>query len=97
VLGKGQLIDGHLRWALETHRRGAVITVGRLDRQALSAKPVSLTVPEELIAEISAMTEGGGTQAAYLALLVFAVETLKAQKLQMRMSVCGTEVPAHED
>lgn len=97
VCGKGQLLDGQLRWKLESHRRGSVITMGRLDRQALAVRPVNVAVPEELIAEISAMTEGGGTQASYLALLVFAVETLKQQKLQFRLAVCGTEAATDED
>jgi len=92
ALTGGRLLNGQLRWTLKPCRRGAIHTVGRMDRQALLVRQINLAVPESLLDDIAQMNEGGGTQACYLALLVYAVDTLKQNKLKLHLELCGLEV-----
>lgn len=64
-----------------------VTTVGRINRQALEARQVSMVLPEDLRRRIDRMIDGGGQTAAYLALVLYAVDTLERDGLRLRMEV----------
>lgn len=65
----------------------AITTTGRLDRQALEASQVSVVLPRAEQDRIAALIDGGGTTAAYLALILFAVGILERDGVRLRLDI----------
>lgn len=68
-------------------RTASITTTGRLDRQALAASQVSVVLPRAEQERIAGLIEGGGTTAAYLALILFALDKLERDGTRLKLEI----------
>lgn len=66
-------------------REGAVSSVGRLDRQKAQAVQCNIPLPQDLRDRVEGLVAGGSTAGAYLALLLFAVDTVEREGLSITL------------
>lgn len=80
-------VEADTALSLDIQRDGgaAVSSIGRLDRQREQAIQCNIPMPQHLRDRIETLVAGGNVAGAYLALLLFAVETVEREGLSITL------------